>query len=520
MWRLFPKFWFTGKNTISALQSEVVNVFHKHWLSWLSKALCRILKKDISADAAAAELAKLNAKHLLALDQALRFGMWSQDLGRPARGTNPLVLLEGHREDIEAYLFTAACDSNGFVREQALVSFRQFPGRLATAAALIRSDDWVKEVRVQAENLLDHIINSSGGAEFFDFMDLLLVLKDRERFAKESWLPLIEPTLRKPEFSEARWQATRTGSAKSRLFNYSMIAQINPELLLDICQQAVWDADPAIARWAMTHCSPLPQTNVLTILKLALRHPHASVRAEAIRQCAAIDKDGSLEMLTQALFDPARAPRNAAAYLLRTGFQIDAGEFWRNCLDTESGRRTTIALLALADVATSEDVERLMPWQTHPKGAIRTATFRGLIKTKAGDTKAIINTALMDESTMLIRQVIAVWKADPTLITRTQLEAAFVNAKNDRTKASLISASFILGKWHSLELLLAWHSSATANIQALNKQELQYWVWNQHHQFTRLDPATSLSINALLSNLKVTCPSDFWMQFDHVISHA
>jgi hypothetical protein len=57
-----------------------------------------------------------------------------------------------------AYLFVAACDASGFIREKALEQFRHYPGRLALAVSLIRSDDWVSEVKATAESLLHTLV--------------------------------------------------------------------------------------------------------------------------------------------------------------------------------------------------------------------------------------------------------------------------------------------------------------------------------------------------------------------------
>lgn len=517
MWRLFPKSWF-GKDKTQKEQGAVAEKLHAHWRAWLATAIGKVLLQAIAPESVAAILASLPTRHLLTLDQALRYGSWGYDAGRSPRGNVSVVDMSGNREEIEAYLFTAACDSSGFMREQALVTFRKFPGRLALVVALIRCDDWVRQVQAEAETLLKHCIDRGHAAELFSLMDLLLALKERQRFSTQIWPRLIEPALNEHSNTDALLQSTKTGTARSRLYSYTLLAETRADILQETYLHAVQDENPGIALWSLKNC--IGQQAYSDLLSLSLKHPHSAVRAEAVRQLTALDPAGSLTLLQSAIFDHAAAPRNAAAYLLRHHFQIEAVKYWRDCLDNETGKRNYYAFNALAEVATSEDIERLMPWVKNTKGSIRATAFKALLKIKPSSASELAGAAIADSSTKVINEIVRFWISDPLLIDRHTLHKAFMAQKNDLAKVRLIDAARYLGRWTSLEVMLEWYTSATPDIRQAIQDELRYWKFRQAYQYTKLPPETGARIKKQLTALKSTDRDHDWSQYDHILDFA
>lgn len=519
MWRLFPKSWFND-SALEQRQADVAEQVHEQWRLWLASAIGRVLKQTIPPESAATALATLDPKHLLALDQAMRYGSWGYDARSP-RGKVSVVDLSGNREDIEAYLFTAACNPNGFMREQALFTFRQFPGRLALVAALIRCDDWVKQVHDEAGNLLKHCVDSANIGAVFSLMDLLMALKEHQRFSAGIWPRLLEPALKHPSNEELLLQATTTGAATTRLYCYKLLAETKPDLLHETYLRASRDENRAVALWAIKGCIETSNKPLISeALDAGLIHPHTSVRAESIRQRFVLDQASSLAILQSALFDQAAAPRNAAAYLLRKHFNIEPVQVWRDCLDNETGKRAHIAFDALADVATIEDVDRLMPWTKNTKGSVRATAFKALLKCNPLNSAELARIALLDNSTKVLREIIPLWKSDPVLIDRDALQNAYVNSQNDRIKARLVIATGILGRWISLDILLGWYSNAKPDVREIIRKELQHWQYRQGYQYTRLPPETGASIRSHLTSLKNTHRDFDWAQFEHALNFA
>jgi hypothetical protein len=121
------------------------------WRHSLATALGLVTRVDgILPEEAPGKLHSLDFLMLLSLDQALRPGHWvpfESSSGNPGPLPTPITEIS---TEITAYLFTAACNRNGFIRQRALNAFDHFPDRLAVAAALIRCDGWVPPVQQAA----------------------------------------------------------------------------------------------------------------------------------------------------------------------------------------------------------------------------------------------------------------------------------------------------------------------------------------------------------------------------------
>lgn len=520
MWRLFPKTWFS-KNKISSEQTNIVDALFRRWRIWLSQALSKILRQEISSAAAVSQLQQLDSRHLLALDAALRFGTWCMESDRTPPSAVQLTPMKEPRDESEAYLFVAACNANGFVREQALVALHQYPGKLPLAAALIRTDDWVSQVAASAERLLEHLLASSEGRKLFALIDLAILLRARQRFEALPWTRLVEPALLNPERSSERWEATRTGTTRARLFAYSLIERADPDRLEAACRQAIAVPDPIIARWALTSGRITLQKNVICDLAQAgLRHPNGSVRAEALRLYAQLDPEKSISIAENSIFDSSHGVRNAAAYFLRSSIKIPVLDRWREAVDAPVDKRAYVALSALADFAEPEDVERLAPWLKHSNACFRARALRAIWRAKTPNLKEIVHSSLLDPSTMVAKEALKIGKREYGLIDRGMLYEAYVAAPSDASRKLFIRAASQLGKWESLEMYLQWFAEANETLSSALQTEIDRWRRSATHRFTPLAADAQMRLARKLAELTASRPNPTWKDLTHAVSNS
>lgn len=486
MLRLFPKSWF--RRAATRARSELVEAQQATWHSRMTDGLARVVAphSGISLDAVEA-LQALDAAHLLALDQVLRYGFGHTYEVEPDRAVPNLTPLGRARPETDAYLFVMACDANGFIRERALDTFRHYPGRLALAVALIRCDDWVPQVRDAAFRLLDRMIDEELGGEMFGFIDLLLVLSRRERFSEGVWRDRIERVLCAPKAAERRWQATEQGSFRARSFALQLVLRADPERANAALGRAVDDGHPALAQWALEQSTIwLSEEEIRDLLNRASRHPHGRVRSESLRRRCVGRSEESLASLSAALFDPARSPRNAAAHLLRTNFDRSALSSWRNALDAQRLRQIPIALAALSEHAEPEDVARLMPYLTDVSPQLRILALRGLAQARAPELMQWLERALADRSPRVIRQAVLLIARSGHPLNPVTLMDAYKNASSARSRAVLARATGLLGKWDTLGALLSAVASAADEDMPLIERELDRWLMSSVSRFTPL----------------------------------
>jgi len=462
---------------------------HRYSRYTLCLALSRTLNRTITEDACTTALFGLESVHFPLLDQQLRHCWWHN-------------AYDGESDSIstssDTALFMAACDPSGFRREQALRDFEARPGRLAVAAALLRCDDWVPQVQARAIALLRSIVAENSGS-LFDFIDLLLILRERERFSEQAWNPLIVPLMQQPSNVDHCWTATVRGSSRARLFAYQLLVRTAPATTEAASLQAIDDLAPSVAAWGLSMAAHLPSADtVLAVIMRASQHPLASIRAQALRLHVEHDAADAHAAVEAALFSATHSLRNAAIHLSKTRYGEAPLLRYRAAIDTEEPFNAEVAVMALADLATAEDANRLRIWMRARRAALRISALNGLARAKPEDLRSLVSSALMDSSPKVVRQAVAIAQREIGL-SREMLQNAYSQVTAPPIKHTLIRATHELDKWSGLALLLLWHrqpDDATAEALEL---ELNRWVRDEARRFTPLGDALK---NEILQALK------------------
>jgi hypothetical protein len=517
MWRLLPKSWFSQVDPYERAQSKVVDHLQATWQRTLAKAISRVSVCDTPEDVTAA-LAGLDSGQYAAVDRAIRFGDWDMDLGGAARGPVVLVPATPDQAAAESYLFTASCNANGFIREQALLSLRHFSGRIALAAALIRCDDWVPQVQQRAIELLRQLLAVHSDL-LWELVDLLLVLRERKRIGEQAWTGLIENALRDPGLADARWCATRAGSPDARLLAYRMVSECEPEDLDRACLQAARDEPAVVARWALEQVVSLESSSqAREVLETGLKHPHPFVRADALRRIVNRDDVDACAIAVRFLFDSRRAPRNAARHILRTRFDVDAATHWRDAFDGGLEPRATFSAFALVEHAEATDLPRFVMLLRHDHSALRAAGLRGIAKVNTDTLATYLPTALVDPSPKVVRGAMLIGLRHPGLLSETAIRTAFASCPAAGGQTQLLKAARTLDKWSSIKLLLDWLSSSGPETSQQILDEIKRWLRRQNLAFTPLKHETKMAIEAALAIANEQLPVSVREQLMQTIS--
>jgi hypothetical protein len=487
------------------------------WREALRHALTEVLHADVDARSVADVLAGLSGKRLLAVDAAIR------------RIDHRGVTAVAHDEvpearELDACVFAVAARRSGFHREHAIAVLRRHPGRLAMASALIRCVDWVPGVRAAAmAQVGDWMRDAETSGLVFASLDLLPLLQGRERLAQSFFADAIEPVLRAPRYAMHRRDAARSGHAALRRAALELMVRDDPRTA---CELALADRDPSIAgRGLELLAAHEASEESSAAMQAALRHPSATIRATAVRRLGeahgAIDSAPHIEML----FDPAAAPRNAAAYLLRTRCGIDALQLWRRAVDQVSDpgtadRRQRAAIVALSSVAQSEDVARLEPWLSHPSGAQRTAALRGLAKAQAPELPKHLGVALLDDSSRVVATAIALAATSGMPFDAAALEAAFARAACGNIRRAVLRGTVHLDKWQGLLALMRWLSAAKNHEVAPVSQALRLWIRLEPGRFAAASVEVRADLQAALAALRRAHPASSWSELAFAVEHA
>jgi hypothetical protein len=517
MWPFFSRAWLGRLGRRGAAVGEDARKQSSQWRGWLAAGITNVKKGEpCSPEDAARQLRLLPVAQLMALDEALRRLAYYLD---DVTGRQNFVLSPSAApsEEATAYLFTASCNGNGYVREAALKAFSNHSDRLAFAAALIRCDDWVPQVQRAAVALLDRLLDSDSAPTIFELLPLFVRLKHRKRISEEIWPQRVEPWLRLPRLRDSRWSGTRSPDAEARSYAYRLVFDADPERRREAVTQACTDRHPTISIWALSLASTLPSEEAEILARNALGHSHSGIRAQALRMYAELGAADLRQVLETFLFDASRGPRDAAAFLLNERFTGAALKHWRDAIDLGPSPYRRIALAALSYAAGPEDVSRLEAFLGDPSARARAFALRGLIRANAAGADQYLVGALKDPSAFVIRYALALTSKQKQLFALKNLKDAVEFASAETTRRQLTFGSRLLGKWDALEFLL-WLTE-TRGLEA-SRVGLDRWLVAANRRFTSLDEHTKSRILSQLKEVADRIPDSRWSRIEIVLRRS
>jgi hypothetical protein len=462
--------------------------------------------ENLTFDEARRALEMATGAQLLAFDQE-RPAYWHGDLPTRAEILAVLAKESPIRANLDAYLFMESCSGNGYVREEALRALKLNVSRLACAAALIRANDWVPQVNRLAVDMIGVYSRDERARHFFSMLDLVQAQRGRRRF--ESNWQSIEATLLAPRWRAERAMALENSNVEARRFALELILRADADTSAQALESAVRDSSPHIALWALAAASRLLEGEALrNLLRAAQRTRVARVRADALRRYVRANHSDAGDVLRIALFDPARAPRNVAAFELQRTFGEQALPQWRAAFD--QARSSAVVIAALAEHGEDVDEPRLRQGLTHRRARVRAFALRGLWRIGAPDCPGLLDEALLDGSLQFVRTALDIYSRGRELPRRETLEIALARATDPGLRHRLISGARMLGKWEALTFLLARYMECGALADPALDSALQRWELAFNRSFAQLRAEQRTEISRALASLRNSRPSKRW----------
>jgi hypothetical protein len=516
MWKLFPTTWIERAGVFRHRHAAPAEAFEKNWLAWLEGGLRRVRPQTLHAQGSdpVQALRTLSGSALLELDETLRghtFRNW-----QPTASPSSLGMDDSDEALADAYLFVAACNPSGFVRERALMVFARYPGPLALAVGLIRSTDWVAQVRSEAILLVRRITPDLAPAHLVRLLDLVVRLKGRVRVDEDLWQAFIDQRLKAAECRHALWVAAcdRSGSNLLRrcAFEYLMLG--DPPSVSQVLESALADPDLRVGLWALAQLGGLAGAEERTrLLRLALDAKHSVVRRAALRQYASMNPDDCEHRLRAALFDSSRGVRAFAAFELKRTRGVSALPIWRSAVKHPDRDVSEVAILALCESGEQSDVEKLASDGVVPNARLRASVLRGLWRVGSSHLESHLTSALSDRSTFVIRQAAQIYRRGTITLTSRTLETAIANAP-ESLAPYLLALSNSLGKWEELELLLQHVLSENAALASRAADHLDHWILTSQRRFTVPSAAQVERLLLLSRAARARYPDRRWRSID------
>jgi hypothetical protein len=495
--------WFRNKTVVS---------WHEGFVSVARQVFAQ---EDLSFELALVALRGANGSQLLDFDHRARRGMGEivRSSGDRSSVVLKMALSDPHHADV--FLFYGSCSGNGYIREQALRALRGHRGRLACAAALLRTEDWVPQVAEIASRLLHDVAETDTARYFFELFDLINTLQTRQRF-RPHWSTTLEPLLLLPKWRAAREQAFSSRKAIARRMAHALSLRADARNARESLRVAIGDLTPLVALWALSQLKDSVDAPAQReLLAEGLRSRLAAVRTDALRRYCRAGFDDVRERLRAAILDNARSVRGVAAYQLKQLFDESALERWRILFD--AGQRDEAIVASLSDFGDAEDASRLRTQLTHPRSRLRAVTLRGLIRVGVTDSGELLSRALRDKSAQVVGVATGAYARGIDQLNIATLRDALGGTEVPRLRARLISASRGLRKWDRLEFLLSLYPRCLPTDVLPLDAAVQRWIAKANHGFTRVSPGQQEAIRHALEVARKMHPAPFWPQVSHLI---
>lgn len=422
----------------------------------------------------------LDGRQFLEIDRTLRSNAWYETMAKASRPAFKLTA-----EQAVAYAFVASCSPSGYVRQDALREMRGPASRLAMVAAMIRSKDWVAQVRDEAADLMCQQLQMAPVEMIFGLYDLHLLLDRRLSVGASRWHEQFVSILNAAENREHRWGLFESTDAMVRREAVELILQADPDRRQDLLLAAVRDPTYSIALWSLDQARvAVPQASIVDLLDVADRHAHAGVRASALRLRDSLHSDPG--RLRKALRDGSRSVRNAAAYLLKKRYEESPLPLWRKLFDKGDSLDFKAAATALAEHGEAEDRERLESLLAHPSARLRAMAVHALVRFKSQSLQMQLDAALRDASPRVLRESVKSHQRAFVQITAERLRSVYAEARSRAARIALLNAARGIGKWHELAFLLELTKNEDVGFFEFLRPHFDHWLGQANSNYTAL----------------------------------
>jgi hypothetical protein len=414
-----------------------------------------------------AALRSLDTRRLLDLDLATRRFYRSAAGDVPGPVLEQLTLPSLDARTREAAIFVIAMHGNGEIRGDILRSIDRYPSRLALAACLIRSADWVDNIRHRATDLAVELIARCDEDDVFSLLPLIFRLYKHERFDGQRFDAALRQGFAPTPDRLARFMRSEHAIIRRWGFEAAMLRREAGDSLL--LTTALQDPDPGVAMIAVRYVREMPDPDRRHWLSEALNATHPSVRQTALRDYPPIVP---VDVLERCLVDTTAGVRNLAAHLLQNLHGLPAIDVWRRSADAASV--PTGAVQALADVAGSEDLALMRSLLRHPNGKARAAAWSGYLKAGGLPGDDEFNAAIGDPSWHVHRALARSVRSDRVIVDDARIRRAWASAPDD-AGAAVTHVLEALTERERFDLLVAFEPT-TAKEQEWWHVMLAAWV--------------------------------------------
>lgn len=285
-------------------------------------------------------------------------------------------------EDEALKLLIECCESyDGYIRQAALQELFHLPSPNAIPSVLIRLADWVPQVREEAWNTLQHLLDLGYVHGLVDSYVTLKALNGKQRVDLRAQLNALNERMLQKNAVQSLIDGLDSGKVTKRRFCLETMAQescFHPLVIDRSCR----DPDPSIRRW-LARGIISGRFQASDALKIKLMHDPAPIVSTTILRSLTEKEASALDSHLIELATYPAAPTRASAqfWIRKLKIQGVLHSARRELDDTASTQPRPGVIAALSELGNAEqDLCRVSPLCAHPRSAVRFAALEAFAR--------------------------------------------------------------------------------------------------------------------------------------------
>ena len=390
-----------------------------------------------------------------------------------------LQAIEAFPDERLALLCLLSCDSDGHMREWAVRALSQETLDRELPFLIIRTNDWVEQVRDAAVSALSAYLTPEHG----DALVRNLVYIEHARCyrrapAAAGLARRILTLLATAPFAPAvrKGLASGTGAiARSSL----ALAWENPDVPTgEAVDAATAHADPFVRLRLAELLADTPGDGEFDrAVAILATDRFAPVRRQALRLILRHSPDRAEDACRRFLFDPSTRVRLLAQFTARTDHGIDIAKTYLDALEDGGPETTEGALLGLADLGARPDPAMITPHLNDPRARLRAAALRALLQGHDAISVRRLVALLCDPSPRVSREAANALGARQSDVSLPDLRAVYGMDRRRHVRRNVIRAIDAATFWSKIPYLIEAASDDDAAVRDFAGPRLQRAWW-------------------------------------------
>lgn len=353
-------------------------------------------------------------------------------------------------------------NSNGYLREKALDYLNKIMIPESLPYILLRLNDWVPQVQIKAEKILENILPKISINDLLKCYNLIEWLEVKKRTNLKHIQDKIFTHIFVSGQKELLFKTIKNFPFKERLFLWKILAK---EIDDDFIDKILSDPAPEIRQWAVVH---LPQ------IKLERTRLDSIIKDKAIRVRYTLLKvipQNEINYKTyfaESIFDDSKLIRELARFVMRSYGDGNFVDKYYKKISKSNGKTLPGVLAGLTEVCDKKDVPFIKKFVNSKNAKIRASVLLALKRLEVDDVDDLYINALQDISSVVRKSAASILQIGYSHL-RPKLEKLL---EVDNVKIKILGLSILTnyGVLDSLRDILFLLKNSS--------DELQEVVWN------------------------------------------